>query len=252
MATSNMSRLGGTRGAGLSLMTGWALALVASLLFPGGLLIVPVDGTDFARAINVMADYASLAHVTTFLVIVAMLLHGYGFLGLFRLHHREGSLMSPVLRFGIIASLFGWAIFIVGMGKRHMIVHLMQRAMDSGTSPEMAAEFETLAIATYADMAGIMLAFLTIFPFGSALVGLALAARFSGMNVYRLASYGLVVIGVGGLVNFLVVQHAPAVGITLLLQINNTLLLIGGVCLLLIGVGMYRGRSEFQTEGSSS
>ena len=232
-------------------MTGWALALVASLFFPGAILIVPVDGTDFARAINVMADYASLAHATTFVTIVAMLLHGYGLLGLFRLPHRQGSLASPVLRFGIISSLFGWAIFIVGMGKGHMIVHLMQRAMDAGTSPEMAAEFETLAIATYADMAGIMLAFLTIFPFGSSLVGLALAARFSGMNVYKIASYGLVVIGVGGLVNFLVVQHVPAVGITLLLQINNTLLLIGGVCLLLIGVGMYRGRTEFQPEESA-
>ena len=85
-----------------------------------------------------------------------MLLHGYGLLGLFRLPYRQGSLASPVLRFGIMASLFGWAIFIVGMGKRHMIVHLMQRAMDSGTSPEMAAEFETLAVATYADMAGII------------------------------------------------------------------------------------------------
>lgn len=248
---SNVSGLSGTKGAGLSLMTGWALALVASLFFPGGILIVPVDGTDFAEAINVMADYASLAHVTTFLVIVAMLLHGYGVLGLYRLSYRQGSLGSPVLRFGILSSLFGWAIFIVGMGKRHMIVHLMQRAMDAGTTPEMRADFEILAVATYADMAGIMLAFLTIFPFGSSLMGLALAPRFSGMNVYKLASYGLVVIGVGGLVNFLVVQHAPGVGIGLLLQINNTLLLIGGVCLLLIGLGMYRERSEFMPEPSS-
>ena len=248
---SNMSGLSGTKGAGLALMAGWALALVASLFFPGAILVVPVDGTDFARAINVMADYASLAHVTTFLVIVAMLLHGYGLLGLYRLPNRQGSLATPALRFGIIASLFGWGIFIIAMGKRHMIVHLMQRAMDAGTSPEMQAEFETLAVATYADMAGIILAFLTIYPFASSLVGLALAARFSGMNIYRLAAYGLVVIGVGGLVNFFVVQHAPSVDIVVLLQINNTLLLIGGVCLALVGLGMYRGRSELVPEGSS-
>ena len=65
------------------------------LVLSGAILIVPVDGTDFSRAINVMADYASLAHLTTFLVIVAMLLHGYGLLGLFRLPTGKAALCLP-------------------------------------------------------------------------------------------------------------------------------------------------------------
>ena len=252
MAESNVSGLAGTKGAGLAIMAGFVLTLIASFFAPGSMLIDPVDQTDFAKTIDVMANHASLAHAMTFLVIVAMFLYAYGVLPLFRLPNRQGGFASPALRFGLIASLFGWGIFIIAAGKRHMIVHLMQRSMQAEAAPEMQAEFQNLAVATYADMAGIVLAFLTVYPIASMLIGLALAARFRGMNVYRLAAYGLVVIGVAGLVNFLVVQHAPGVDISVLLPLHNTLLLIGGVCLYLIGLGMYLERSELMPEGSSS
>ena len=70
------------------------------------------------------------------------------------------------------------------------------------------------------------------------------------MNVFKLASYGLVVIGALALVVFIIVQHSPGTDVETLLIINNILLLIGSFCLFAIGLGMYQGRSELVPEDS--
>ncbi len=89
-----------------------------------------------------------------------------------------------------------------------------------------------------------VLAFISVYPFASILVGVGLASRSQSMSVYRLACYGLVVVGALALINFLAMQHVSSAEPLTMLTINNTLLLIGALCLFGIGVGMYRGRSE--------
>ena len=251
MAASAISGWPGTRAGGLALMTGVILLLITSLLHPGGALIDPVDQTDFLSAITVMADYASLAHVLSMLGIIGMLLYGYSFLALFRVPRQTG-LADSALRFGIITSLFGWGIFILAMGMRHFTIHLMQRSMDAAASPETQAAFQVLALNVYTAMAGLILALVAIYPFSSILVGLGLASRFRAMNVFKLASYGLVAIGALALVVFIVLQHSPGADVEMLLMMNNILLFIGSFCLFAIGLGMYRGRSELVPEDSSA
>ena len=97
-------------------------------------------------------------------------------------------------------------------------------------------------------MAGLILALVALYPLASILTGIGIASRFGAMNIFKLASYGLVMMGVLAGINFLVVQHATGYDIESILIINNILLWIGSFALLAIGVGMYQGRSEFSSK----
>ena len=235
--------LPGHRAAGISLMAGVVIAFFPSLFTPGGPLIDPVSPADFRGTLDVLAVYPSLAHLAAMLSVISMLLYGYGALGLWGLPATTRGRGSALLHYGIITSLFGWGTFIVAMGMRHMTIHLMQRSVDFVGDPEAYAMFLNTALSGYADMAGLVLAFLCIFPFASILLGVGLTLRFESMNIYKIASIGLVVIGVAGYVNFLIAQHYPY-NLSQLVYINNMVLSVGAICLFIIGVGMYRGREE--------
>ena len=94
--------------------------------------------------------------------------------------------------------------------------------------------------------------FLWIYPIASILVGLGLVGRFGTMNVFKLAAYGLAVIGLGGMVVFVLAQHTSGLDVNALLVANNTLQMIGSLCLFAIGVGLYQSRPELVPEEESS
>jgi len=131
------------------------------------------------------------------------------------------------------------------MGMRHFSVHLMQRGMQPGADQAM---FESLATNTYVAMAALIVALVSVYPVGSVLVGLGLAARFDSMSIFKLASYGFVLVGVGGAVNFLVLQHVAGLEPLVLLTNDNAMQALGSLLFVIIGVGMYRGRSELTSE----
>ena len=150
-----------------------------------------------------------------------MLLQAYGLFALFRLGNGQRCVAGTALRTGVIASLFGWGIFLLALGRRHMVIHLMQRSMNPAETPEVQAQFEAFALAGHVDMAGLLLGFLWVYPIASILVGLGLVARFGALDIYKVSSYGLVIIGAAGLVNFVVAQHAPTLDLNILLVLNN-------------------------------
>ena len=90
--------------------------------------------------------------------------------------------------------------------------------------------------------------FLALFPIATFLVGYGLAARFSSMDIYKIASYVLVIGGAVGFVNFIVALNSPDLGLDLLLYVNSTILWVGGICLFIIGLGMYKERSELTAD----
>lgn len=252
MALTGSQLLPDTRTAGISLMAGVMVAFFPSLLTPGGWLISPVDQANYAETLEVLSRYPSLAHVTAMAAAMSMLLYGYGLLGLFRLNAVPGSRLSSLLQYGVITSLFGWGIFLIAMGKRHMTVHLIQRSMEASENPELQNVLFNAALNGYADMAGLILAFLTIYPFASMMVGVGLAPRFRSMNIYKIASIGLFVIGAAGFINFVVAQHFPTIALDLLLGVNNSLLSVGALCLFIVGLGMYRQRPELLPDEAAS
>ena len=233
-----------TRLGGLALIGGVILLTLASLLFPGGVLLDPVDQTDFPVALESMANNASLAHLASTLSIIGMFLYAYCALTWLRLPRQTG-LGSSLLRLGVFASLFGWALYAIAMGMRHFSVHLMQRSMQSGADQ---AFFEGLALSVYAPMAGIVIALVAVYPVASMLVGIGLATRFGSMSIFKLASYGLVLMGVLAGINFLVLQHAPDIDPAALLRNDSGMLAFGSLCFLIIGLGMYRGQSDLTSE----
>ncbi|MDE2976941.1 MAG: hypothetical protein OXU63_05410 [Acidobacteriota bacterium] len=185
-----------TRQGGLALIVGVILLVLASLLFPGG-VVDAVDQTDFSAALGAAAANASLAHLASMLSIIGMFLYGYAAFTWLRLAQQgPGGLC---LRLGAYVSVFGWSLYVVAMGMRQFSVHLMQRGM------------EDLALGTYVSMAGIVIALVSVYPIGSILVGLGLSARFSSTNIFKLASYGFVLLGVLAIINFLVLQHVSGI-----------------------------------------
>ena len=239
MAKSNATQPA-TRLGGLALIVGVVLLLLASLLFPGGVLLDPVDQTNFPVALESMADNASLAHLASMLSIIGMFLYAYCALTWLRLPQQTG-LGGSLLRLGVFASLFGWALYAIAMGMRHFSIHLMQRGMQSGADQ---AYFEGLALSVYAPMAGIVIALVAVYPIASMLVGLGLGSRFESMSIFKLASYGLVLMGVLAAINFLVLQHVPDIDPAVLLRNDSGMLAFGSLCFIIIGYGMYKGRAE--------
>ena len=233
-----------TRLGGLALLGGVILMGFASLVFPGGVLLDPVDQTDFPAVLEAMAANASLAHLASMLSIIGMFLYAYAALTWLRLPQQPG-LGGSLLRLGVFTSLFGWSLYIIAMGMRHFSIHLMQRSMQSGADQAM---FESLALNVYTPMAGIIIALVAVYPLASILVGIGLGSRFGSMSIFKLASYGLAVMGILAAINFLVLQHAPAIDPIVMLRIDNGMLSFGTLCFIVIGLGMYKGQRELTSD----
>lgn len=244
MSVVNADTSSGAKAGGLAVMAGMVLTIVSSLLFPGGPLIDSVDQTDFAAAAAALAGSPTLAHAMTLLVIIGMLLYVYGFIELLRLRGQGSDFGASILRFGIVASIFSWCVFIVGFGVRHSAIYLMQQGVRAGEGTALQAEFAGLAVSSHIAMMGLLLAFMVVNPIASTLVGLGLAARFGGLNIYRLAAFGLIVIGVAGFANIVLALLLSDPDVVLHLAISQLLLFVGSVSLFIVGAGMFRGRSE--------
>ena len=240
-----------TRYAGIALMAGVALVFGSSLFLPGNTFISPVDKTDFPASLQVLGDSAILAHWVTFMELVSMLLMSFGLLGLYPLAGRQAGLGGSLLQFGIIVSVIEWSILIIAAGMRHFVIHLMQRSELPLDGPLSAADFQSAALDVYVNMAGVIVSLLVLFPLATIMMGIGLSNRFASMNLFKAVSYVMAATGLVGLVNFLIVTNAPQVGIMSLLMANSVVLYISGICLFIIGLGMYQGRSELSEEGSS-
>ena len=236
------------RYASIALMVGVVLAFVAPLFMPGYTFINPVDQTNFIAARDALGDSAVLAQWMTFLTLISLLLMSFGFLGLYPLASRQSGLGGRLLQFGIIATLIEWSILIIATGMRHFEIHLMQRSNMAADGSQSAAEFQAAALAVHIDTTAVTLAFVALAPIASSIFGLGLSRRFASMDLFKVACYLLVASGLVGLVNYLSAMNAPDAGIQALLLVNTIVLYIQGICLIIIGYGMYRGRDELSEE----
>ncbi len=235
-----------TKHAGLALMLGVVLAFVGSMFMPGNFLIDTADPTDYASTVSAWADNTILAQWMTFIILIAMMFMVFGVLGLYPLASSQGGLAGRMLQYGIVASIIEWSILVVAQGMRHFSIHLLQRD-DLGHS---GMDFATAALEAHVLTIAITMAFLALFPIATFLTGYGLAARFGSMDLYKIASYLLVIGGIVGFINFIIALNSPDVGLDLLLYVNSIVLWVGGICLFIIGLGMYKGRSELTTEAA--
>ena len=234
--------------AGAALAIGIVLSVLSGLLYPGNVLINPVDQTDFPEALRVIGEMPNLAHVMVFLGVVAMILISFGAFGLFPLASRQGGLSGTLLQFGIILSIIEWSILIIGLSMRHFVAHLMQRAASATAGSEQQLFFEDAALIIHTGLTGVLLGFLTIFPFASMLMGIGLVSRIQSTNAFKIAAYLIILCGALGLIAYFVTMLAPGDEPAIYLAVFNLILLIGSIGLFVIGIGMYQGREGLTEE----
>lgn len=230
--------------AGKALILGVILLLVGILITPGGAIIGSVDQTDFAEAIGALDKYAPLSHTASLLVIFGTLFLAFGVMPLFRLTGGQRTLAGMALRTGLIGMLFSWGIYVLQLGTTHMVVHIMTHGIGQGTGAGQQAQLQDLAIAIYAVGGAVHIGFLSISCVASILLGLGIASRFSEMNVFKLAAYGLVLVGVLLVLNLTIVQHLHGVDLTVLLLISSSSLFLGLVCYFVLGIALFSGQEE--------
>ena len=226
-----------SRLAGLALMVGAVLMVIAGFFYPGVALIEQTDQTDFQAAMEVVGDYSNLAHITTLMGIVGVLGYALGFMALWRVARPDSGIGASLLRFGVGVSLLGWSIFAVGMGVRHLVVFLVSIA-DANEG-----YFET-ALSLQVAMSGIFLSAIMIYPFASFLTGIGLASRYKQMDLQKIAAIGLAVVGVASFLTVVITQHYPDPDFEIMTAANNIILAFGTLFLFIVGHGIYSGRKE--------
>ena len=231
------------------LIVGVILTIVSSLLHPGIALINPVDQTDFQAAVGAMGDAPTLSHLMTILNILGMMLTSFGVLALFPLATNQGGLSGTFLKFGILVSIVEWSSIVVGLGMRHYVVYLAQQAAAAPAGSELQASLQQTALMVHTSMSAVLVVFLTLFPFASFFLGAGLISRFQDLNANKIASYGLALFGLGGLLIFIIIMFAGVEDPNGLLLVNNIFLFLGSICLLTLGIGMYKGQPGLAEEG---
>ena len=228
--------------AGWSLIIAVVIGFVASLLTPGGLLIDPADSASFGEAAGVLGDNAELAQIATLLFVVSVVLYWFGLHSLHRAFSGS-SLMDRVSRFALNVFLLGYAFLIIELSVRHVLIHVLAHGVGGN-----AAEEQTMATTLFAAAAGLHFAFLYVTSIGSPIFGIGLARRCGDMSIFKLAAWGLALTGLLSFIALMIAEHVPAIDLHGVAVFSNIVLFFGSLCILVIGVGIMKGRQEFVGE----
>lgn len=214
--------------------------MLGSALYPGTWLVNPVDQTDFREAAMAIGEAPNLAHGTAFLVIVGLLLETYGLLSVYALVTQQSGVNGYLLRFGLIIGLLELIALIIATAMRHLVAYLMQQSAAVEYGSEVHESLVGAAITLQIDVTGVTMAFIALFPFSTTLVGIGLVHRMSTMNIYKIASYGLILVGAAGLINYVLLIFGTASEPWAYIKIISVLGFVGSISLFILAIGMYR------------
>lgn len=213
------------------------IGFIGSLLTPGGLIIDPADSSSFAEAAGVLGDNSELAQYVTFIFVISVVLYWFGLHTLQRAFS-SSSVMDRVSGFALNIFLLGYAFLIIELSVRHIPIHMLAHGVGSSAAEEEAMTTTLLA-------GGIHFAFLYVTSIGSAIFGYGLARRCEGMSIFKLAALGLSLTGLLSFVVLMIAEHVPAIDLHGVAVASNGVLLFGSLCIIVIGVGIMKGRREF-------
>ena len=234
---------------GVAIVGGVALLLIALILYPGGWLVDATSSMDFQATIDAMVNNDNLAHLVFFAVIIACLAISYGLLSFWRLSDADDGL----LRFGVLLNLFHYGVYILTMGMRHMLVAIAQHQQDievDGVAAN-AEQINDYLVMLQATSGGLHYGFFVVSSVSGVVLGLALARRFSSLNLYAAACWVFFFAGVAGLLTAAIGQQAEAAPVAFVVA-SNAVLTVAAIALLVIGVGVLRGERELVPEGSAA
>ena len=239
------SILSGSRAPGLAIVVGLVLLIITLILYPGGWVVDAADSLDFQATIDAMTENDNLSHALFFVIILSALAISFGIFSFWKL----GGSDDPLLGFAILVNLFHYGIFILTMGMRHMLVAIAQHGDGiefRGGAPADGV-VDSYLVMLQASSGGLHYAFVIVSSVSGILLGLALARRFTSLNITAAACWVFFLAGVAGLLNALVGQQAE-VAPEAFVAISNIVLFVAAVALLVIGIGVLRGESELVPE----
>ena len=231
---------------GWSLIVAVVIGFIGSLFTPGGLLIEPADAASFGEAAGVLGDNAELAQFVTLLFVLSIVLYWFGLNSLQRAFSGN-SVMDRISGFALRVFLVGYAFLIVELSVRHILIHVLAHGVGGD-----AAEERAMATTLFAVAAGVHFAFLYVTSIGSTIFGYGLARRCSAMSIFKLASLGLALTGLLSFILLMIAEHIPAIDLHGVAVGSNIVLLFGSLCILVIGVGIMKGRQEFVGEEAAA
>ena len=224
---------------GWSLIAAVIIGLVAAIFTPGGLVIDPADSASFAEAAGVLGDNGAIAQFVTFLFVISVMLYWFGLNSLNRAFS-SSSVMDRVSRFALNVFLVGYAFLVVELSFRHILIHILEHGVGSS-----AAEEQAMATTLFAAAAAIHFAFLYVTSIGSAIFGFGLARRCEDISIFKLSAWGLALTGLISFILLMIAEHVPDIDLHGVAVVSNIVLFFGSLCILVIGVGIMKGRKEF-------
>ncbi len=235
------STLSSNKAAGLAITGGLAVMIITLILYPGGWVIDATSSMDFQATIDAMTGNDNLSHALLFFVILASLSISFGIFSFWRL---TGS-NDPLLQFGIMVNLFHYGIYILTMGTRHMLVAIAQHqdGIEVDGLSATPAQINEYLVMLQAMSGGLHYAFVIVSSVSGILLGLALARRYSSLNITAMACWLFFIAGVAGLLNAFVGQQAELAPEAFIV-VSNLVLFVAAIALFVIGVGVLRGEPE--------
>ena len=232
-----MDTLRRNKGGGLSLIFGTAGMTLFSIFEPGAALIDAADVTDLSGMNKAMADNAAISHLTATAILFSAMLLIYGFIQIW-LAAPAGEGMIHMARLGVVVGIFAVCCLAITRGLNHIIVHLVVH----GAGPEANQQAqESAALAVQAVKFGLRYAAVLLTPLSLVLLGFGLAARFPvGFN--RIAARSVAAISAVAVVAMLIIEHVHELESIQFYRASRYLTPVAFVWLIMLGVGMYRGR----------
>ena len=109
-----------------------------------------------------------------------------------------------------------------------------------------------MATTLFAAAAGAHFAFLYVTSIGSTIFGYGLARHCVGMSIFSLAAWGLALTGVFTSIVLMIVEHVPDIDMHGIAVASIGVLLVGSLCIVIIGVRIMQGRQEFVGEEAAA
>ena len=153
---------------GLALMAGAILMIVMSAIAPGTGFVDPVEEpTDLFAHVDALGDNSRLAHVTTLLTSLAMVLQLSGVVILWRNTGGNRSADSLV-RLGLSAIVVAIVFLLASRGMNHMTMHIREHGVGIGA---VATSAGSMAVTLQAVKGGLALVASTVGQFGYIVFG---------------------------------------------------------------------------------
>ena len=193
MATKTVDKL-----EALGLIVGPVMALLFFLLEPGGIVIDPVESGDAVGTITALASNPTLAHVSSLLVPLSLVLMLFGLAGISRV--TQGEKMSGGLsRLGILCMTIGGIGWILTAGMTHI---LAQTTMESDLALQQA-------IAVYRVDSGLTFISSVVVAAGFLAFSLGVAATYP-RGFGRTAALAISAVSTIALIAFIIGQTGPS------------------------------------------